>query len=131
MAWSNYNRYSKYKYGNTKVMVDGMIFDSKREAKRWGELKLQEKAGLIGDLERQVRFELIPAQREPDRRGPKGGLIKGKLIERKTEYVADFVYVDLESGEKVVEDTKGLRTADYVIKRKLMLYVYGIRIREV
>lgn len=126
-----YGNRSQSKYKNHKVEVDGIIFDSKKEARRYQELKLAEKAGAIGDLKRQVRFELIPAQREPDQRGPKGGTIKGKIIERKVEYVADFVYTDLQDGKTVVEDTKGLRTPEYIVKRKLMLYVHGIRIREV
>ena len=124
-----YRGYAKYK--NTKTVVDGITFDSKKEAKRWTELKLLEKTGAISDLRRQVRYELIPAQREPDKIGSRGGVIKGKVIERKVEYVADFVYCDLETGEIVVEDTKGIRTTDYKIKRKLMLWVHGIRIREV
>ena len=129
MAWKNYNRFSKYK--NTKIEYDGILFDSKKECRRWKELRTAEEAGAIGDLRRQVRFELIPAQREPDTRGPKGGLIKGRLIERKVEYVADFVYVDLRTGQTVVEDTKGLRTPDYILKRKMMLYLKNIRITEV
>ena len=59
----------------------------------------------------------------------KGGVKKGKVIEQKCSYIADFVYT--ENGEKVVEDTKGFRTKDYIIKRKLMLYIHGIRIQEV
>lgn len=129
MAWKYYNRFSKYK--NTKIEYDGILFDSKKECRRWKELRTAEEAGAIGDLRRQVRFELIPAQREPDTRGPKGGLIKGRLIERKVEYVADFVYVDLRTGQTVVEDTKGLRTPDYILKRKMMLYLKNIRITEV
>ncbi len=105
------------KYKNKKVVVDGITFDSKKEATRYHQLKLFERAGLISDLKLQKEFELIPSQR-----------INGKVVERACKYKADFVYV--EDGEMVVEDTKGVRTADYVIKRKLMLYVHGIRIRE-
>lgn len=134
-AWRNYYRKSGNKYGNRKVEADGIIFDSVKEKRRWDELKLAEAAGAIGDLQRQVRFELIPAQREPDTRGPKGGVIKGRLIERKVEYVADFVYIDLQTGEKVVEDVKGMREgtayAVFKIKRKLMLERFGIRVKEV
>jgi len=126
-----YGNKSQSKYKNHKVEVDGILFDSKKEARRWQELKLAEKAGAIGDLKRQVRYEVIPAQRESDQRGPKGGTIKGKIIERKVEYVADFVYTDLQDGKTVVEDTKGLKTPEYVIKRKLMLKEHGIRIREI
>ena len=116
------------KYKNKKVMVDGIWFDSKKEANRFRELRLLESAGLIKDLDYQVKFVLIPAQREPDTVGPKGGTHKGKLIERECAYVADFVYQ--KDGKTIVEDTKGFRTADYKIKRKLMLYVHGIRIKE-
>lgn len=127
MAWrvSNTNKYS-----NTKVMVDGIVFDSKREARRYQELLLLEKAGAILDLRRQVKYVLIPAQREPDIIGKRGGHKPGKLIESELAYVADFVYIDTETGQTVVEDTKGFRTRDYVIKRKLMLYIHGIRIHE-
>ena len=122
--------YAYNKYGNTKVKAsDGTVFDSRKEAKRWEQLLLLEKAGAITDLQGQVEFELIPAQREPDQVGVRGGKIKGKIIEHAVKYVADFVYN--ENGNKVVEDTKGFRTKDYVIKRKLMLWVHGIRIKEV
>lgn len=117
------------KYGAKKTVVDGLIFDSKREAKRWLELKQMEKAGEISGLRRQVPYELIPEHREPDLIGPRGGRTKGKLIESSCKYVADFVYVD-KDGVQVVEDSKGFRTADYKIKRKLMYDRYGIRIKE-
>lgn len=94
-------------------------------------MRLLEDAGEIKDLKRQVRYELIPTQKEPDTIGSRGGTIKGKVIERKVEYIADFVYVDTKTGETVVEDTKGIRTPDYKIKRKLMLWVHGIRIQEI
>lgn len=110
------------KYGNRKIIVDGILFDSEREANRWCELLLLLRAGAIRNLRRQVRFELIPAQRE-----------NGKLIERAVRYVADFAYEQRkgETWEKVVEDAKGCRTEVYRIKKKLMLYVHGIRIVEV
>ena len=106
-------------------------FDSKKEWRRYGELTMLERAGKITDLRTQVKYVLIPAQREPDIMGPRGGRKPGKLIEHECSYVADFVYHDLATGETVVEDTKGFRTKDYVIKRKLMLWVHGIKIREV
>ena len=121
MAWS--------KYHSQKVVADGEVFDSRKECRRWQELKLLEKAGEITDLRRQVPFELLPDQREPDRIGPRGGRKRGRIIERKTVYIADFVYKD-RSGRQVVEDCKGMRTKDYIIKRKLMLYKFGIRIKE-
>ena len=107
------------KYRAKKTEVEGIVFDSKKEAARYQELKLFERAGVISDLQRQVKFVLIPVQR-----------INGKVVERECSYVADFVYLD-EAGKKVVEDTKGVETKDYIIKRKLMLYVHGIRIKEV
>lgn len=106
------------KYRARKTEVDGIVFDSKLEARRYRELKLLEKAGEISDLQLQVKYELIPAQR-----------LDGKVVERALNYVADFVY--LENNKWVVEDTKGVRTRDYIIKRKLMLYVHHIRIKEV
>ena len=105
-----------------------MTFDSIKEYRRFCELSLLEKAGKVTDLQRQVKFVLIPTQREPDTIGKRGGLKKGKTIEQECSYVADFVYV--RDGETVVEDSKGFRTADYKIKRKLMLWVHGIRIKE-
>lgn len=118
------------KYHSCRTTYDGIEFDSRFEARRYGELKLMEQAGEITGLERQVEFELIPEQREPDTYGPKGGLRKGRVIEKKCTYVADFVYD--EGGVTVVEDTKSpaTRTKDYRIKKKLMLFVWGIRIRE-
>lgn len=75
-------------------------------------------------------FELIPTQREPDTIGKRGGVHKGKVIENGVNYVADFVYTDCRSGNQVVEDSKGMRTKDYIIKRKLMLWIHKIRILE-
>lgn len=117
------------KYHSKKITLDGQEFDSKKEAKRWAELWYLQRAGQISSLERQVKFVLIPAQREPDRIGVRGGTIRGKVLEREVAYYADFVY--RENGETVVEDAKGMRTKDYIIKRKLMLWVHGIRVREV
>lgn len=99
------------KYGNRKVKIGGETFDSRRELQRWAELNILLRAKKIANLERQVKFELMPAQYGED----------GKVIERECAYVADFVYDDLESGKYVVEDAKGFRTPEYIIKRKLML----------
>lgn len=119
---------NKSKYGNKKVVRNGITYDSKKEADRHAVLKLLERSGRIKDLQRQVKFVLIPAQYEPDTVGKRGGVKRGKLLERECSYIADFVYT--ENGNLVVEDTKGFRTADYKIKRKLMLSVHGIRIKE-
>lgn len=117
------------KYHSKKVTVNGITYDSKKEARRHIVLLDMERKGEIQDLERQVKFVLIPAQREPDTFGPRGGVKKGKVLEREVAYVADFVYT--QNGERIVEDTKGFRTKDYIIKRKLMLWVHGIRISEI
>ena len=103
------------KYGNRPTKTgDGVLHDSRKEAQRWAELQMLEKANLIKNLRRQVKYELIPKQEG----------------ERSVTYIADFVYDDLESGKHIVEDCKGMRTPAYIIKRKLMLYVHGIRILE-
>lgn len=119
----------KNKYQAQKCELNGEKFDSRKELQRWLELRLLERSGEITDLRRQVKFELIPSQREPDTVGKRGGVIKGKVIEHGVNYVADFVYKD-KRGNMVVEDTKGMRTKEYVIKRKLMLYIHHIRIKE-
>jgi len=102
------------KYGNTKTTVDGIKFDSKLEAMRYGELKIMLRAGLITDLELQKVFVVIDKQ----------------VGERATKYLADFTYRD-EQGLTVVEDCKGVKTPEYVIKRKLMLKEFGLKIREI
>lgn len=108
------------KYNNVKVGG----YDSKKEKKRAVTLSLMEKEGLISDLREQVSFELIPAQY---------GIVNGKrkCLERACKYISDFVYT--ENGQMVVEDTKSpiTRTKSYIIKRKLMLHIHNIRIKEV
>ena len=122
------------KYGNRKIKRDGMIFDSIKEYNRYRDLSLLEKAGEIENLQRQVKYVLIPAQKEPYSIGKRGGIKKGKTIERECAYIADFTYFIRDNAGnpvEVVEDTKGYRTKDYIIKRKLMLYLCGIQIKEV
>lgn len=118
------------KYRNQKITVGDETFDSTKEYRRFCELKLLQRAGKISDLQRQVKFVLIPTQREPDEIGVRGGVKKGKVIEQECAYIADFVYND-DKHNTVVEDTKGFKTKEYIIKRKLMLYVHGIRIHEI
>lgn len=118
------------KYHARKYVIDNEVFDSKKEAGRWQELKLLERAGEISHLQRQVKYVLIPSQYEVSGY-TKSGKEKKHLVERECSYVADFVYHELASNEVVVEDVKGFKTKDYIIKRKLMLHVHGIRIREV
>ena len=125
------------KYKSRKIIVDGIKFDSKKEAARYKELKMLERAGIIQDLQRQVKYVLIPAQYEPSgeiytKGKEKGKPKKGKLIERECAYYADFVYTA--NGKTVVEDVKGYRDGQaynlFTIKRKLMLYVHNIKIKE-
>lgn len=130
MARYYFPQYRKNKYANTKIVIDGISFDSKREASRYQELKLLEKSGEITDMQRQVKYVLIPTQRAPSTVTKRGKEKPGKLLERECAYVADFVYKD-KDGNIVVEDTKGVRTPDYVIKRKLMLYIHHIQIVEI
>jgi hypothetical protein len=108
------------KYGNRKTEIDGIVFDSQKEAQRYAELRLLERAGEIQNLQRQVPFVLIPKQ-----------VRDGKTIERPVVYKADFVYT--EKGEEVVEDVKSqaTKTKEYILKRKLLLWQYGIQIKEV
>lgn len=123
------------KYHAVKVINEGETFDSRKELRRYKELQLLEKAGEISGLQRQVKYLLIPEQREPDQTGPRGGIKKGRIIERAIFYTADFVYFapvipGSQVGEWVVEDVKGMKTKEYILKRKLMLFRHGIRIKE-
>lgn len=99
------------KYGNRRTVVDGITFDSAKEARRWGELQLMLRAGYISDLERQVRFRLD---------------VNGKPV---CAYIADFRYQ--RAGKPVVEDAKGFATPEYKLKKKLMAAVHSIEIEEV
>lgn len=101
------------KYGNKKTVVDGITFASKKEANRYCLLKLMERGGLIRDLELQPPYRLE---------------VNGVLV---CKYVADFRYVDAQTGEAVVEDAKGFKTREYNLKKKLVKAVHGIEIREV
>lgn len=110
------------KFGAQKVTTpEGVVFDSKHEYQRWIELNFMLKAKLISNLHRQVKYVLIPAQRK-----------NGKVIEKECSYYADFTYFD-KDGKFHLEDAKSsaTRTKEYVIKRKLMLKEFGIRIEEV
>lgn len=112
-------------------------FDSRKEERRYHELYMLEKAGYITELQTQVKYELIPPQYETYERYGKSGkrLMDGlKVVERGVDYIADFVYKD-STGNTVVEDVKGYKDGAaysiFVIKRKLMLHVHGIKIKEV
>lgn len=109
------------KYFNKKVIVDGIKFDSKKEAKRYTELKILKKAGLIKELELQKVFEIQPKYRNN----------KGDNI-RAITYKADFFYYDIKREQYIVEDTKGYRTDVYKLKKKLFEYQYpNLTIKEI
>lgn len=127
------------KFNARKIEVNNIQFDSVKEAHRYQELKKLEKEGIISNLELQKEYELIPTQYEYiERYGKNGKRLKDKkvCIEKKCSYFADFTYID-SNGNTVVEDVKGYRDtkssayAKYTIKRKLMLYIHHIIIREI
>lgn len=105
------------KYRNTKTVVDGITFDSKAEARRWGELRLLERAGQINGLERQVSIELAPSVKYEGEARAKPAL----------RIVVDFAY--MERGSRVLEDTKGMRTAVFQVKRHLLKAFHGLELR--
>lgn len=133
-----FKRSSNSKFGNIKVKRDGKKLDSKREDKHYRDLKKLQEEGKISNLEIHKKFVLIPTQyaesTEVYKRGAKKGQPKqGKLLEKECAYYADFTYIN-EHGDLIVEDTKSEITKklpEYVIKRKLMLYVHGISVKEV
>lgn len=100
------------KYYNKKTIIDGIVFASKLEAKRYTELKLLEKQGIIKDLELQPSYDLIPSFK------------KDNKTYRKGTYKADFSYFDIENNKTIVEDTKGFKTPVYMLKKKLFEYNY-------
>ncbi|WP_321943013.1 DUF1064 domain-containing protein [Paraburkholderia tropica] len=111
------------KYRNTKCEHDGIKFDSLKERSRWFENVQRQARGEISDLRLQVTFELVPRKQRDD-----------GTWERALKYVADSVYVEVETGKQVVEDVKSPATRKnpaYVLKRKLMLAVHDITIREI
>lgn len=108
------------KYHSRKIRIENIVFDSQKEAQRYCELKLLEKKGEISQLRRQVPFELIPAEVGAD---------KKKL--RAAVYLADFVYLTVKDGVQHVEDVKGVKTAVYKLKKRLMWHLYKINIEEV
>ena len=122
------------KYKNKKMSVNGLNFDSIKEGKRYIKLLEKQQNGEISSLQTQVKYVLIHSQYEfYERYGKRGQRLKDgrRLVERECCYIADFVYIDNRTGKTVVEDTKGFKTKDYAIKRKLMLFIHGIKIKEV
>lgn len=107
------------KYRAVPIDTEDGHFDSMGEYARWQDLKLMQRAGLISGLKRQVKFELVPKQKSKD----------GKNVQP-VEYIADFRYCDKGTGEWITEDFKGMRTDVYKLKKKLMLWKYGIEIKE-
>ena len=140
-----YRRKNNSKYNSTKFTRDGETFDSQAEYIRFRELTFMQEAGEITNLERQVEFELLPAQYETIptgefyKKGERKGMPKFKdvCIEQAVKYSADFVYIVKATGERVVEDVKGYSDpasagyAKFVLKRKLMLHIHGIKVREI
>ena len=121
----------KSKYGSKKVTYDGIDFDSKKEMYRYITLKIKQAEGLISDLRLQVPFEIIPAVYEEQEVQMKTKVkVVTKCVQRASHYVADFVYKD-SSGAEVVEDTKGFRTKEYELKKKMMRAFLGITIQEI
>lgn len=109
------------KYGAKKTtLLDGTSFDSQKEAHRYAELRILERARRITNLRRQVRYVLLPAQRDES----------GKVLEHECAYIADFVYYDFALGREIVEDCKGYKTDVYKLKKKMLLYFHGIQITE-
>ena len=121
------------KYGNSKTVFKGVEYDSKRERDRHIFLLDAERRGIISDLKRQVTFHLLPAQYETVEKQLKTKTKEVKVcVERAVDYIADFTY--MKDGNLVVEDckiSKTLMPKEYVLKRKMMLYFHGIRIKEV
>ena len=111
---------------NVRKTADGHA--SELEGLRARQLRQMERDGLISDLREQVEYPLIPVQYDTVLKTKRG---RPRVLEHACNYIADFVYTDVATGKEVVEDTKGVRTSDYVIKRKLMLYLHKIRIREI
>lgn len=111
------------KYHSKTIEYEGMNFDSVAEYRRYRELLLLQRAGEIRNLDSQVKYVLVPTQKNA----------LGKVIERECSYICDFDYEERQRGlwVHIVEDVKGFKTKDYIIKRKLMLFVHGIVVREV
>lgn len=119
------------KYGNKKATYDGILFDSRKERHRYINLMTLQRAGEISDLRLQVPYELLPAVYETVEKQLK---TKTKLVQRCVQravhYVADFVYKD-KDGNEVIEDSKGMRTKEYILKKKMMRALLGKEIKEV
>ena len=120
------------KYGNRKVIVDGIRFDSRKEARFYIFLKESEKNGEISGLRLQVPYEIVPAIYEEQvvHLKTKDKVVE-KCVQKAVHYVADFVYYDVKTGREEVVDAKGYRTPEYKLKKKMMRAFKGIEITEV
>lgn len=122
----NLQKKKESKYHSNKTKVNGIMFDSKKEANYYSSLMLLVRTGEIHDLELQVPFLLAPAMYVECKYGNN----KKYCVHREYKYIADFTYTTKE-GEYVVVDVKGFRTAEYKKKKNLMKRIYGIEIKEV
>lgn len=111
----NYTKQNKYH--NKKVIYDGIKFDSEKEKNRYVGLKQLERLGVIQNLQRQVKYELQPSFK-----------LNGKTI-RSITYIADFVYI--QDNKEIIEDVKGMRTKEYLLKKKMFEYKYQKEIKEI
>ena len=120
MRWLTLPNNKQSKYKNKKVAINGKVFDSKKEAKRYCELIKLEQSGLIKDLETQKKFLLLDTFKK-----------NGKMF-KPIYYYADFVYFDIYSKKTIVEDVKGVKTQVYKIKKKLFEFIYpNLTIKEI
>lgn len=118
------------KYNNKRVEYDGRVFDSLKEYRRYRDLKLMQRSGLISDLHLQVPFELVPAVYDEVEVQLKTKVkMEKKCVQRSIRYIADFVY--MKDGKMIVEDTKGFRTKEYELKKKMMRALLGVEIKEI
>lgn len=122
------------KYGNKTIYTQEGKFDSRKEYRRWTELRLMERDGIIAGLRRQVRYEIIPAIWEDRPKQLKTKIkMERRCVQMAAHYTADFVYTDVATGKTIVEDVKGrdaTKTEAYGLRKKLMRYVHGIEIVE-
>ena len=115
-----FNPYARQnKYHNVKTYVGKIKFDSEKEANRYLELCMLEKSGIIKNLERQKRFEIVPTQKDEN----------GKVLYRAITYTADFTYTDCKTGEFICEDAKGMILPEFKLKQKMMYYFFHIKVR--
>lgn len=113
------NAISRNKYRAVRTIVDGVAFHSKRESEAWQYLKIRERAGEIKDLKRQVPFELYGSTKD------------GSITQLICRYVADFQYFDVKKNQTVIADSKGVKTALFILRSKMMKASHGIDVEIV